>query len=298
MFVQEGMTPATLVMDAPVVYEQEDPGKTWKPENYEKRFFGTITLREALRHSRNAATVRLLEQIGVRNVIDFAKTLGIKSSLDQDLSLALGSSSLTLEELTSAYGVFSNQGLALQPYTLSIVKDYDGHTLEQHLFEPREVVSKETSYLITHMMMDVIQTGTGRKAKKIGRPLAGKTGTTNSFRDAWFVGYAPNLAVGVWVGFDGAQTLGKVESGAHAALPIWIAFMSKALESLPVKTFTIPAGIQFAQINSKTGALSKEHSETTTMEVFAKGTVPKAIPIAAPNPLDFYELDQGSFDPQ
>ncbi len=296
--LQEGMTPATLVMDAPVVYEQEDPGKTWKPENYEKRFFGTITLREALRHSRNAATVRLLEQIGVRNVIDFAKTLGIKSSLDQDLSLALGSSSLTLEELTSAYGVFSNQGLALQPYTLSIVKDYDGHTLEQHLFEPREVVSKETSYLITHMMMDVIQTGTGRKAKIIGRPLAGKTGTTNSFRDAWFVGYAPNLAVGVWVGFDGAQTLGKVESGAHAALPIWIAFMSKALESLPVKTFTIPAGIQFAQINSKTGALSKEHSETTTMEVFAKGTVPKAIPIAAPNPLDFYELDQGSFAPQ
>ncbi len=287
-----GLTPATLVMDAPVVYEQEDPEKIWKPENYEKRFFGTITLREALRHSRNAATVRLLEQIGVRNVIDFSKSLGIHSSLSQDLSLALGSSSLTLEELTSAYGVFANQGIYLEPYAISIVRNKEEATLEQHFFEPREVVSKETAYLITHMMMDVIQSGTGRRAKSIGRPLAGKTGTTNRFRDAWFVGYAPNLAVGVWVGFDGTQPLGRRESGAHAALPIWTHFMKEALGTLPVMTFSIPDGIQFAQIQSYTGALAKEPSQKTTAEVFAKWTVPQKKRLQTSNPLEFYELDK------
>ena len=132
--IDGGMTPATLVLDAPVVYEQDDPGKTWKPENYEKRFFGPITLREALRHSRNAATVRLLEQIGVRRVTEFSRQLGIQSPLSRDLSLALGSSGVTLEELTSAYGVFANQGLALQPYTISIAKDQEDRS-EEHTSE-------------------------------------------------------------------------------------------------------------------------------------------------------------------
>jgi len=290
--LDHGMTPATLVLDAPVVYEQEDPGKTWKPENYEKRFFGPITLREALRHSRNAATVRLLEQIGVRGVTDFSRKLGIKSPLSQDLSLALGSSGITLEELTSAYGVFANQGLALPPYTISIVKDQEDKILEQHLFEPRQVITQETAYLITHMMMDVIQSGTGRRARKIGRPLAGKTGTTNSYRDAWFVGYAPNLAVGVWVGFDSVETLGRVESGAHAALPIWTHFMAEALKTVPVQTFAIPEGIQFAEINQSTGTLVSEPTKSTTTEVFAEGTVPQRADQMTVDPLDFYEFDQ------
>ena len=286
------MTPATLVLDAPVVYEQEDPGKTWKPENYEKRFFGPITLREALRHSRNAATVRLLEQIGVRRVTEFSRKLGIRSPLSQDLSLALGSSGLTLLEITSAFGVFANQGLALRPYTISIAKDQEDKVLEQHLFEPRQVVSQETAYLITHMMMDVIQRGTGRRARSIGRPLAGKTGTTNNFQDAWFVGYAPNLAVGVWVGFDNVERLGKRESGAHAALPIWTQFVAEALKSVPVQTFTIPEGIQFVEIDQKTGALVSEPTSTSTTEVFAKGTVPQRPARSTANPLDFYEFDQ------
>lgn len=291
--LQDGLTPATLVMDAPLVYEQEDPEKTWKPENYEKHYFGPITLREALRHSRNAATVRLLEQIGVRNVTDFARTLGIQSPLDQDLSLALGSSSLTLQEITSSYGVFANQGILLKPYAVSIVKDSAGNALEQHFFEPRGVVSKQTAYLITNMMMDVIQSGTGQQAKVIGRPLAGKTGTTNSYRDAWFVGYAPNLVVGVWVGFDGVRTLGRLESGAHAALPIWTTFMAKALSSLPVMSFPIPEGIEFAQIDPTTGTLVKELTTETTTEVFATGTIPQKNSPKTPNPLEFYEMDQG-----
>lgn len=290
--IDGGMSPATLVLDAPVVYGQEGPGKTWKPENYEKRFFGPITLREALRHSRNAATVRLLEQIGVRNVTNFSRKLGIQSALSQDLSLALGSSEVTLAEITSAYGVFANQGLALYPYTISIVKDQKEKTLEQHLFRPRQVVTQETAYLITHMMMDVIQSGTGKRARKIGRPLAGKTGTTNRYRDAWFVGYAPNLAVGVWVGFDTVETLGKVESGAHAALPIWTQFVSRALRPLPVQAFAIPEGIRFAEIDQATGILVKEPTSSTTTEVFTEETVPHPPVHHTANPLDFYEFDQ------
>ena len=172
--LKDGLTPATLVLDAPVVYEEADPEKTWKPENYEKRFYGTITLRDALRHSRNAATVRLLEQIGVSHVVDFSTSLGITSPLSQDLSLALGSSGVTLQEITSAYGVFANQGLRFTPYTITLVKNLEGEVLEQHVFEPRQVISKETSYLITNMMMDVIQSGTGRRARSIGRPFGRK----------------------------------------------------------------------------------------------------------------------------
>ena len=290
--IDQGLTPATLILDAPVVYKEEEPGKTWKPENYEKRFFGPITLREALRHSRNAATVRLLEQIGVSRVINFSRSLGIRSPLSPDLSLALGSSSVTLQELTATYGVFANQGLALEPYTISLVKDQNDHILEQHVFEPRQVVSKETAYLITHMMMDVIQSGTGKRARSIGRPLAGKTGTTNSYRDAWFVGYAPNLATGVWIGFDSVETLGKVESGAHAALPIWTDFMKEALSMLPVLTFSVPEGIQFVEVDRQTGALVDEPSKGTTTEVFADGTIPQRQTSQPADPLDFYEFDQ------
>jgi penicillin-binding protein 1A len=290
--LQQGLTPATLILDAPVVYLDEELDRVWKPENYEKRFYGTITLREALRHSRNAATVRLLEQIGVPEVVTVANDLGIQSPLSQDLSLALGSSSVTLQEITSAYGVFSNQGMWLRPYQITLVKDVKGEILEQHLFEPRQAMTQENAYLITNMLMEVIQSGTGRRAKRIGRPLAGKTGTTNGYNDAWFVGYAPNLATGVWVGFDSVRTLGRLESGAHAALPIWTEFMGKALRNVPVMTFTIPEGIQFAQIDTTTGDLPTKTSQNISTEVFRKGTEPGKGAVQKANPMDFFEFDR------
>ncbi len=290
--LQQGLTPATLILDAPVVYQDEELDRVWKPENYEKRFYGTISLREALRHSRNAATVRLLEQIGVPEVITVASSLGIQSPLSQDLSLALGSSSVTLQEITSAYGVFSNQGMWLRPYHITLVKDVKGELLEQHLFEPRQAMTQENAYLTTNMLMDVIQSGTGRRAKRIGRPLAGKTGTTNGYKDAWFVGYAPNLATGVWVGFDSVRTLGRLESGAHAALPIWTQFMGKALRDLPVMTFTIPEGIQFAQVDTTTGDLPTKSSRHISTEVFRKGTEPGKAAAQKANPMDFFEFDR------
>jgi len=290
--LQQGLTPATLILDAPVVYQDEELDRVWKPENYEKRFYGTISLREALRHSRNAATVRLLEQIGVPEVVNIASDLGIRSPLSQDLSLALGSSSVTLQEITSAYGVFANQGMWLQPYQITLVKDVKGEILEQHLFEPRQAMKQENAYLITNMLMDVIQSGTGRRAKRIGRPLAGKTGTTNGYNDAWFVGYAPNLATGVWVGFDSVRTLGRLESGAHAALPIWTQFMDQALRDLPVMTFTIPEGIQFAQVDTTTGDLPTKSSRNISTEVFRKGTEPAKAAAQKANPMDFFEFDR------
>ncbi len=294
--LQQGLSPATLILDAPVVYQDEELDRVWKPENYEKRFYGTISLREALRHSRNAATVRLLEQIGVPQVITIASQLGVQSPLSQDLSLALGSSSVTLQEMTSAYGVFSNQGIWLNPYQIILVKDMKGEILEQHLFEPRQAMTQENAYLTTNMLMDVIQSGTGRRAKKIGRPLAGKTGTTNGYNDAWFVGYAPNLATGVWVGFDSVRTLGRLESGARAALPIWTQFMGKALRNLPVMTFRIPEGIQFAQVDTTTGDLPTKSSRHISTEVFRKGTEPAKAAEQKANPMDFFEFDRMNSD--
>lgn len=290
--LNKGMGPATIVVDAPVVYENEDPEKTWKPENYERKFYGAISMREALMHSRNAATVRLLEKVGVQDVIDFSRTVGITSPLNPDLSLGLGSSSVTLLELTSAYGVFANQGVRVSPYAIATVQDHSGAVQEQSVAEPRQVVSRETAYLLTNMMEDVIQRGTGQLAKVIARPVAGKTGTTNDFTDAWFVGYTPNLVVGVWVGFDDVRTLGHRESGAHAALPIWTAFMLRALEQLPVMPFEIPDEIQFVRVDPATGLLLSEQGGEGTVEVFAKGTEPTRAAPPRADPADFYLLDQ------
>ncbi|HET8579774.1 MAG TPA: PBP1A family penicillin-binding protein [Nitrospiraceae bacterium] len=290
--LNRGSSPSTVVVDAPVVYEEEDTEKIWKPENYEKRFFGVISLREALIHSRNLATVRLLERVGIRPVIEFSKSLGITSPLNPDLSLALGSSSVGLLELTSAYGVFANQGIRLDPYSIATVQDANGHMLEQTLFEPRQVLSNETAYLITNMLEDVIQRGTGQLAKSIGRPIAGKTGTTNDYTDAWFIGYTPNLAVGIWVGFDDIRTLGETESGAHAALPIWVEFMKEALKKLPVVPFEIPDDIQFVRVDPSTGLLASDQGDHAVVELFSKGTEPTQSAPVRIDPTDFYKLDQ------
>ena len=291
--VSQGMSPASVILDAPVVYEQEQDEKTWKPENYGRKIHGMVSLRDALAHSHNLATVRLLDKVGVKNVIEFAKTVGITSPLAADLSLGLGSSSVGLMELTSAYNVLLNQGLRAEPYAILFVKDNAGQVLEQTEPQAVEVISKETAYLITNMMEDVIQKGTGQAAKVIGRPIAGKTGTTDEFINAWFIGGAPNLVTGIYVGFDDRRSLGETESGAHAALPIWINFMQKALKPLPVMAFTIPEGITFVKVDPATGLLEGEQEgEASTVELFAKGSEPTQTTQRRLDPIDFYKLDQ------
>ncbi|MBX3237041.1 MAG: PBP1A family penicillin-binding protein [Nitrospiraceae bacterium] len=291
--MNQGMSPATVVLDAPVVYEQEEEDKTWKPENYGRRFHGMVSLREALIHSHNLATVRLLDKVGIRNVIDFARTVGITSPLAADLSLALGSSSVGMLELVSVYGVFANQGMRVEPYAIASVQDNSARTLDQAVIQPRQVVSKETAYLITNMMEDVIQRGTGIAAKAvIDRPVAGKTGTTNDYTDAWFIGSTPNLAAGTWVGFDDRRPLGETESGAHAALPIWIGFMREALKQLPVVPFEIPDGVMFVKVDPSTALLSDQDEQQGTVELFTKGTEPTKSVGPKLDPTDFYKLDQ------
>ncbi|TKB81870.1 MAG: penicillin-binding protein, partial [Nitrospira sp.] len=290
--IHKGLSPATLLLDAPVVYEQAEKDKPWKPENYEKKFYGPISMREALIHSRNLATVRLLEQVGIPSVIEFAQSLGINSPLNHDLSLALGSSSVTLMELTSAFGIFANQGAHADPFAIAQVQDNGGQMLEESAPEASPVVTKEVAFLLTNMLEDVIQRGTGVRAKGLGRPIAGKTGTTNDYSDAWFIGYTPNLVVGVWLGFDDTRSLGESESGSHAALPIWIDFVREAFKTLPVMQFEIPDDIEYVRVDSTTGLLASETEERGTVELFAKGTGPKEAAPAPVDMMDFYKLDQ------
>jgi penicillin-binding protein 1A len=291
--MSQGMSPASVILDAPVVYEQEQNEKTWKPENYGRKIHGMVSLRDALAHSHNLATIRLLDKVGVKNVIEFAKTVGITSPLAADLSLGLGSSSVGLMELTSAYGVLLNQGSRAEPYAILLVKDNAGKVLEQTEPQALPVISKETAYLITNMMEDVIQKGTGQAAKVIDRPIAGKTGTTDEFINAWFIGGAPNLVTGIYVGFDDRRSLGETESGAHAALPIWINFMKEALKPLPVMAFTIPEGVTFVKVDPATGLLEGEQEgQASTVELFTKGSEPTQTTQRRLDPIDFYKLDQ------
>ncbi len=290
--INQGLSPGTPIVDSGVVYNENDPDLVWRPENYDQKFEGLITLRASLAQSRNAATVRLLEKIGINPVLDLAQNLGITSPLANDLTLALGSSGVTLQELTAAYGTFFNQGIRLEPYSIESVLDSNGQVLETHVPDPRAVMTKESAYLITNMMEDVIQHGTGQAAKGMGRPLAGKTGTTNDFTDAWFVGGAPNLVTGVWVGFDEIRTLGDRESGAREALPIWMNYMKAALEPLPVVPFTMPEGIVEVKIDPATGLLAPDGSDQGTVEVFLKGTEPTKHAEMKSSPSQFFKFDQ------
>ena len=232
-----------------------------------------------------------MDRIGIRRVIEFAQRVGIKSRLTPDLSLALGSSSVTLIELTSAYGVFANEGVRVEPVAVLSVKDSQGNILEEHLPAAERTISRETAYLITSILMDVIQEGTGRKAKVIGKPLAGKTGTTNDFTDAWFVGFSPHLATGVWVGFDDMRSLGNREAGARAALPIWISYNKIALDTVPEGTFSMPDDVTFARIDPETGLLAPQGMENAVIEIFVKGTEPKKESRPTPKPADFFRID-------
>ncbi|TLY43730.1 MAG: PBP1A family penicillin-binding protein [Nitrospirae bacterium] len=290
--VNQGLSPGTPIVDSGVVYNENDADLVWRPENYDQQFYGLSTLRESLVHSRNAATVRLLEKISIPPVLDLARNLGITSPLANDLTLALGSSGVTLQELTAAYGTFFNQGIRLEPYTIESVLDANDKVLETHVPDPRAVMTKESAYLITNMMEDVIQRGTAQAAKDMGRPLAGKTGTTNDFTDAWFVGGAPNLVTGVWVGFDEIRTLGDRETGSRAALPIWMNYMTLALESLPVVPFTMPDGIVEVTIDPATGLLAPEGLDQAIVEVYLKGTEPTKQAEMKSSPSQFFKFDQ------
>lgn len=291
--LEEGYTPSSIVVDAPVVYEDPELQKVWKPQNFEEKFYGPITLRTALTFSRNLATIRLIEQIGPSKVISFANRLGILSPLANNLSLGLGSSSVTLKELMTAYNVYANQGVRVEPLGIRYITGNSGNILEQN--EPREenVLPLEIAFIITNMMENVIQEGTGQRAKVLGRPTAGKTGTTNEFIDAWFIGYTPNLIAGAWVGFDDRRSLGNGETGSRAALPIWVSFMKEALNKVPSLDFPVPEDIIYAKVDPKSGFLANSEVQNPIIEVFKKGTEPKEYAVIQQlTPIQFFKLDE------
>jgi penicillin-binding protein 1A len=330
--LDKGMTPASIIDDSPVEYES-GRGKSWAPKNYDNIYRGAVTMREALTNSINVVSVKILERIGVGYAVDYAKKLGITSPLADNLTLALGSSSITPMELTSAYAVFASGGYRVTPFFVTKVTDREGKVLEEiappqlpvfgsatsavkltaeggtasktpeggtsapplvtsaggvvsgpapatspagGALTPVPVISPETSYVMTNLMESVVASGTGQRAKAVGRPVAGKTGTTNDMKDAWFVGFVPQLVAGVWVGYDQERSLGASGSGGQAAAPIWTEFMQRALAGVPIQDFTPPQNVTFALINPRTGRLARSGSEGSAMECFISGTEPTA----------------------
>ncbi len=346
-------TAATPIMDAPIVYEEEqtqideygeteDVVKKWKPLNHSKKFSGDILFRNALIRSMNVPTVKIIEDIGIDWVAQYARRLGIFSPLNLDFTLALGSSGITVYEVTKVFAQFGRMGRRIRPKLIHSVKDQSGnevlakisldqrfekeiaqidadfekrrlaylqteserHTLEREredgpqspnekdgmggedgqslvpkIFfkDPDQLISPTTAYLITSLLMGVVQDrgGTGGAARALGRPVAAKTGSTSNYYDGWFVGYTPQIVTGVWVGYDEEKSLGKSEVGGKTALPIWLNYMKAAHENLPVVSFPIPQGIVFANIDNETGRLaSSKTSEEVISQAFLEGTEP------------------------
>lgn len=278
-------TPASLVLDAPEVYDE------WKPNNYETwRFTGAVRLREALAQSINLVAVRVVSEITPRAVVDFARRLGIQSELEPSLALALGASAVKPIELVNAYATFAAGGRYQAPRFVKQVQSPAGTAIAlPNEAAPEQVMTPAGAYLITNMMMSVVEEGTGKSAKVLGRPIAGKTGTSNRVRDAWFVGFTPELVTGVWVGFDDHRPLGRRESGGHTALPIWVDIMKAALAGRPAVEFPMPAGIVSARIDPKSGKLAYDNQPDAIDEVFLEGTEPTEV--ASPPDL----LDSGSY---
>ncbi|MDM8537346.1 penicillin-binding transpeptidase domain-containing protein [Desulfobacterales bacterium HSG17] len=272
--LDKGYTPATLLYDTPVSYP--DNGKMWRPGNYDNKYYGPLLLRKALAKSRNIPAVKVLKKIGVDYAINYARKLGIDSKMDRGLALALGASGVSLLELVNAYSVFANQGMLIKPVFITKIIDRSGKEIYTHKPETIQAIEQSTAYLMTNLLQSVVQNGTGYKVKALGRPTAGKTGTTNDFRDAWFIGYTPEYITGTWVGFDIERPLGKSETGSKAASPIWLGFMKKILEYSPIQKFSVPdKGIVYASIDTATGLLPIPESSNIIHECFKDGTEPR-----------------------
>ncbi len=233
--IAQGASPFDTVLDAPVTFHTGS--QDYSPHNYDEKFEGRITLRRALADSRNVPAVRLLDKVGIENTIELARKFGLQSPLPPVLPLALGSADLTLLEHTSGFTVFPDDGIHIEPQYLRRVTSYDGVVLEDQRPKVTDVIPPEVARTMVAMLEEVVQFGTGVRAKEIGRPSGGKTGTTNDFTDAWYIGFTPQITCGVWVGNDAHVTLGKKETGARAALPIWIEFMQQAMQGMPVEQF-------------------------------------------------------------
>jgi penicillin-binding protein 1A len=294
--LDHGYTPSSLVFDGPIELPNGNL-PAWAPRNYNDRYFGWTTLRNALVHSLNTVTVRVVDRIGLGRLLDTLKDFRVFRHVPpRNLSIALGTAEVSLLKMTQAFSVFATLGERPAPIFISRIEDGEGRLLEAAQPISERVLAPATAYLVTSMLQSVVERGTARRALDLGRPCAGKTGTTNDFRDAWFIGFTPDLVAGVWVGFDSKRSLGEGSAGGRIATPIWTTFMEKALEGRPILDFQIPPEVTFVNVDEKTG-LRAVAGRPSVLEVFRQGTEPVAYPrVEEPPPPPEPEFDEPGAD--
>ncbi|HVP91514.1 MAG TPA: PBP1A family penicillin-binding protein [Terriglobales bacterium] len=311
--IENGFTPASLIVDEPTTFIDRWNGEPWSPRNYDRQYKGAVTVRLGLEESRNVVTAKLLDYISPQVGVDYCRRFGIVSPVYPYLSLSLGSFEITLGELVSGYSVFPNKGVRAKPYFISRVEDKDGNVLEETKPESEDVISPQTAYVMTYLMQGVVREGTGAAAAALNWPLAGKTGTTDKYSDAWFLGFSPTLCAGVWVGNDKQVPLGEKQTGAAAALPIWQDFFARVIadkrKAMPPATgaenesgpspsedFEVPPNLVFVDIDRKTGLLVTPACLYALREVFFPGTEPARFCTTADHLriLDYYSLQKAS----
>jgi len=280
--IDRGYTPTSILIDEPVSYPAGN-GQIYSPHNYDHKFEGAITLRRALEDSRNVPAIKMMDALGPKNVLAYAKKFGFEEDFPPYLPIALGAGDATLLEVTSAYTVFPNQGVRMKPYFVGKVQDRDGNLLEENRSEPVDVIRADTAYVMTNLLRGVVVRGTAAAAGSLASewPIAGKTGTVDDNTDAWFIGFDPDLTVGVWIGFDEKKSLGGAEQGSYAALPMWMEFMKayidgrRAAKAEP-PTFEAPGNIVFLTVEKGTGSVLPMDDPGGILEAFISGTQPGA----------------------
>jgi penicillin-binding protein 1A len=273
--LEHGFSAASIIQDEPFSYVDESTGLLWEPKNYKEDFRGPLTFRRGLELSRNVVTARILLAITPTVGLDYAKKFGISSDLKPYMSLALGAFEVSLKEMVEAYTVFANYGIKVNSYFVRSISDLNNNIIEENFPDRKQVIEKETAFIMNYLLQGVVKSGTGWKARALPAPVGGKTGTTNDFTDAWFIGFTPSLTVGVWVGFDQKKNLGLEETGSEAAAPIFVAFMEKYLAKYPESNkFRIPSGVYMINIDKYTGKLLTPDCLYPISEAFLPGSEP------------------------
>jgi penicillin-binding protein 1A len=293
--LENGFTPSSILLDAPIVIDQGPGLGKWKPANYSGRFYGPSTLRLGIEKSRNLMTVRLAQAVGMERIREMASRFDLDRGLGTNLASALGSNEVTLLQLTTAYAMLVNGGKRIEPALIERIQDRHGRTMLRRDARPcpecqdvawqaqpapplpderEQVIDAARAYQMVNLLKGVVERGTGQRARAIAKPVAGKTGTTDDTRDAWFVGFTPDLAVGVFIGFDQPKSLGGQEQGASAALPIFVQFMTAALENQPATPFRVPAGVRLVRVDAETGLLAGANTQLAILEAYMPGTEP------------------------